>query len=114
MTDTRVSDDRLADLIDHPGDTRWPQTLDVQRALRELQQRRAIGDQPAVPEGCKLVPMEPCEAQIAAYMEAIGPIVGTPETLAKPEFVGRMKASRRKAAVTQYKAMLAASPDARG
>lgn len=50
---------------------------------------------------------EPDDAMIAAGVETFGGIVGTPENLAKPEYVERMTNSQRKAVMSHWTAMAA-------
>jgi hypothetical protein len=59
-----------------------------------------------VPEGYALVPIEPTEKIIQAYVDNLGGIVGTPEALANPEFIERNKQRQRKAGISHYKVMI--------
>lgn len=59
----------------------------------------------------RLVP-EPTDEMIAAGVATFGGIVGSPENLAKPEYVERMKNNQRKAVISHYKAMRALEPAA--
>lgn len=51
------------------------------------------------------MPDEPTEEMVEAAIATFGGIVGTPENLAKPEYVERMKDRQRKAVIEHYKAM---------
>lgn len=59
-----------------------------------------------VPDGYALVPIEPTEKIIQAYVDNLGGIVGTPEALANPEFIERNKQRQRKAGISHYRAMI--------
>lgn len=54
------------------------------------------------------LPKEVREAMIAAVVENIGPVVGTPEYLARPGNVERLEARRRNAAASHIDAALSA------
>jgi hypothetical protein len=80
-------------------------------ALADAQAMKAmhLALTPAPADGWVSVPREPDEAMIQAGCDTFSGIVGTPENLAKPEYVQRMKNRQREAVIEHYKAMIEAA-----